>query len=90
MGIISWIVVGLIAGWLAKMVVPGREAGGFLATTAIGIVGAVIGGWIWNMAFNAPGATGINIGSLFVAFVGSVVLLFVYHAVTKNSNRTRV
>ena len=82
MSIIAWIVVGLIAGWLAKMVVPGREPGGFLATTAIGVVGAIIGGWIWNMMFSASGATGINIGSIFVAFVGSVVLLLLYHAVT--------
>ncbi len=82
MSIIAWIVVGLIAGWLAKMVVPGREPGGFLATTAIGVVGAIIGGWIWNIAFGAQGANGINFGSILVAFVGSCVLLLLYHAVT--------
>ena len=82
MSILAWIVVGLIAGWLAKMVVPGREPGGFLATTAIGVVGAILGGWIWNAVFNSPGATGINFGSILVAFVGSVVLLMIYHAVT--------
>ncbi len=82
MSIIAWIVVGLIAGWLAKMVVPGREPGGFLATTAIGVVGAILGGWIWNVAFNSAGATGINFPSILVAFVGSVVLLLIYHAVT--------
>lgn len=81
MSFIAWIVVGLIAGFLAKMVVPGREPGGFLATTLIGAVGAVIGGWIWNLVFNKPGATGIDLGSIFVAFVGSVVVLLIYHAI---------
>jgi uncharacterized membrane protein YeaQ/YmgE (transglycosylase-associated protein family) len=87
MGILSWIVVGLISGWLAKLIVPGREPGGFIATTLIGIVGAVLGGWIWNLAFNAPGATGVNIGSIFVAFVGSCVLLLLYHAFVNNRSR---
>jgi len=87
MSIIAWIVVGLIAGWLAKLVVPGREPGGFLATMAIGIVGAILGGWIWNLMFNAPGATGIDIGSIFVAFIGSVVLLLIYHATVGRRSR---
>lgn len=87
MSIFAWIVVGLIAGWLAKMVVPGREPGGFLATTAIGVIGAILGGWVWN-AFGAPGATGVNIGSIVVAFVGSAILLMVYHAF--NGSRRRV
>jgi uncharacterized membrane protein YeaQ/YmgE (transglycosylase-associated protein family) len=79
--------VGLIAGFLAKMVVPGREPGGFLATTAIGVVGAILGGWIWNIVFNSPGATGINFGSILVAFVGSVVLLLIYHAFVNSRGR---
>jgi len=87
MSILAWIVVGLVSGWLAKMVVPGREPGGFLATTAIGIVGAMLGGWIWNLMFNRAGATGIDIGSIFVAFIGSVVLLLIYHAVVNNRSR---
>lgn len=88
MSIIGWIVVGLIAGWLAKLAVPGREPGGFFATLAIGVVGAILGGWIWNMAFNSAGATGVNFGSILVAFVGSCVLLLLYHAF--NGRRSRV
>jgi uncharacterized membrane protein YeaQ/YmgE (transglycosylase-associated protein family) len=68
MDIIAWIVVGVIAGWLAKLAVPGPEPGGFIATMLIGIVGAVVGGWIWNL-MGSQGATGINIGSIFIAFV---------------------
>jgi uncharacterized membrane protein YeaQ/YmgE (transglycosylase-associated protein family) len=73
---IAWIVVGLVAGFLAKLVMPGTrdEPSGFLGTLLLGIVGAVIGGWIWNM-FSKPGATGIDIGSIFVAFVGSCILI---------------
>lgn len=84
MGIIAWIVVGLIAGWLAKMAVPGPEPGGFIATMLIGIVGAVVGGWIWNM-FGHVGATGINLPSILVAFIGSVVFLVIWKALTGRS-----
>jgi uncharacterized membrane protein YeaQ/YmgE (transglycosylase-associated protein family) len=87
MSIIGWIIVGLIAGWLAKLVVPGREPNGFLATTAIGIVGALIGGWIWNVAFHQAGATGVDFGSILVAFVGACVLLVLYHAVVGSRSR---
>lgn len=86
MSLLAWIIVGLIAGWLAKLVVPGREPGGFLATLLIGVAGAIIGGWIWNL-FGAPGATGVNLGSIVVAFVGSVVLLLIYHALVGTRSR---
>lgn len=79
MSIIAWIVIGLLAGWLAKLAIPGREPGGFFATLAIGVVGAILGGWMWNV-FGNEGATGVNFGSLLVAFVGSCVLLMIYHA----------
>lgn len=79
--IIAWILLGLVAGWLAKMAVPGPEPGGFLATTAIGIVGAVVGGWLFRL-FGAGGASGFNIGSIIVAFIGAVVFLFIWKALT--------
>ena len=82
MGILGWIVVGLIAGALAKVVVPGREPGGIFATMAIGIVGGILGGWLSSMFMGGGGPNGINLGSIVVAFVGSVVLLVAYHAVT--------
>lgn len=77
MSILAYIVVGLIAGFLAKMVMPGtrNEPGGFLGTMLLGIVGAVIGGWTWNIVLNRQGATGVDIGSIFVAFVGSVIVI---------------
>jgi uncharacterized membrane protein YeaQ/YmgE (transglycosylase-associated protein family) len=76
MGIIAWIVVGLIAGFLAKMAMPGTadEPSGWIGTMFLGIVGAVVGGWVWNI-FGAHGSMGINIGSIVVAFVGSCILI---------------
>ena len=74
---IAWIIVGLVAGFLAKLVMPGArdEPSGFLGTMILGIVGAVLGGWVWNLVLNKQGATGIDIGSIFVAFVGSCILI---------------
>jgi uncharacterized membrane protein YeaQ/YmgE (transglycosylase-associated protein family) len=82
MNILAWIVVGVIAGFLAKAVVPGEAPAGILGDLVVGIVGALIGGWIMN-AFGQPGVGGgINIWSIFVAFIGAVVLLFILRAVT--------
>jgi uncharacterized membrane protein YeaQ/YmgE (transglycosylase-associated protein family) len=77
MGILAYIIVGLIAGFLAKLVMPGtrNEPAGFLGTMLLGIVGAVIGGWTWNIFLNRPGATGVDVGSIFVAFVGSIIVI---------------
>jgi uncharacterized membrane protein YeaQ/YmgE (transglycosylase-associated protein family) len=74
---IAWIVVGLIAGALAKLVMPGteKEPTSFLGTMLLGIAGACVGGWIWNILFQRPGATGINIGSVFIALLGSVIVI---------------
>jgi len=81
MSILAWIVVGIIAGFLAKAVVPGEGPGGLLGDLIIGIIGAIIGGWIAN-ALGHFGATGINLWSILVAFIGGVVLLLIIRAVT--------
>jgi uncharacterized membrane protein YeaQ/YmgE (transglycosylase-associated protein family) len=79
--ILTWIIVGVIAGFLAKAVVPGEGPGGVLGDLVVGVVGAIIGGWIMN-SFGNAGATGLNIWSIFVAFLGAVVLLFIMRALT--------
>lgn len=81
MSILAWIVVGIIAGFLAKAVVPGEGPGGILGDLIIGIIGAILGGWLFN-AFGHVGATGINLWSILVAFIGSVVLLLIIRAIT--------
>ena len=75
MSILAWIIVGIIAGWLAKMVIPGEGPRGVLGDLVIGVIGAIAGGWIFNY-FGHPGATGVNVGSIVVAFVGAVVVLW--------------
>jgi uncharacterized membrane protein YeaQ/YmgE (transglycosylase-associated protein family) len=82
MNFLSWIVVGLIAGVLAKWIMPGKEQYGLLLTIIIGIVGAMVGGFLFGL-FGGPVVTGINLTSIFVAVVGAVVLLAVYGFVTK-------
>jgi uncharacterized membrane protein YeaQ/YmgE (transglycosylase-associated protein family) len=87
--IVFWIIVGIVAGALAKMVVPGEGPGGILGDLIIGIVGAFVGGFIFQM-FGSAGAGGGTgwLWSILVAFIGSVVLLFVFRAVT--TRRTSV
>ena len=86
MGILAWIIVGVVAGFLAKLVMPGTrdEPSGFLGTMLLGIVGAVIGGWVWNLVLGRPGATGVDIGSIFVAFVGSVIVISLLRLFDRN------
>ena len=80
MSIIGWIVLGLIAGFIASKIVN-KEGQGLIIDIVLGVVGAVIGGFLFNQ-FGAAGVTGFNIYSMFVAVVGAVVLLVVYHLVT--------
>ena len=84
MGIISWILVGLIAGLLAKWFMPGTGPGGFIITVLIGMAGASIGGFIVRL-FGGTGATGINVWSILVATLGAVVLLFVYGLISRRT-----
>jgi uncharacterized membrane protein YeaQ/YmgE (transglycosylase-associated protein family) len=85
MGIISWIILGLIAGFIGSKIVDKRGQG-FWLNMALGIVGALIGGFVFSL-FGAGGVTGLNIYSLIVAIVGSIVVLLIYNAVTGRSRR---
>jgi uncharacterized membrane protein YeaQ/YmgE (transglycosylase-associated protein family) len=79
MGIISWIILGLIAGFIGSKIVD-KQGQGFWLNIALGIVGALIGGFLFNL-FGAGGVTGLNIYSLVVAIIGSIVVLLIYNAV---------
>jgi uncharacterized membrane protein YeaQ/YmgE (transglycosylase-associated protein family) len=81
MSIISWIVLGLIAGFIGSKLVN-KTGEGFFLDIALGIVGAVVGGWLFSL-FGMHGVTGVNIYSLIVAIVGAVVFLVVYHAIRR-------
>lgn len=86
MGIISWIVFGLIAGAIAKLIMPGEQGGGWIVTIILGIIGAALGGWIGSMLFNV-GVNGFNIKSLIVAVVGALIVLAIYGFVAGRSHR---
>lgn len=78
MSFLAWIVLGLVAGFIGSKLVNKRGEGLFL-DIILGIVGAVIGGWLFT-AMGASGVTGVNLYSLFVAVVGSILFLVIYHA----------
>jgi uncharacterized membrane protein YeaQ/YmgE (transglycosylase-associated protein family) len=80
MSIIGWIILGLIAGFIASKIVNKRGEG-LVLDILLGIVGAVVGGWLFAF-FGAEGVTGLNIYSMFVAVIGAVVILVLYHAVS--------
>ena len=84
MGIISWIVLGAIAGFLANMIMGGGE--GVLGTIILGIVGAVVGGYIAEAVFHKGDVTGVNVESIVIAVAGAVVVLFAWR--TLNRRRT--
>ena len=83
MSILAWIILGLIAGFIGSKLVN-KSGEGVLLDIVLGIVGAVIGGWLFN-AFGAAGVTGLNLYSLLVAVIGSVLFLVVYHALRRAS-----
>ena len=82
MGIISWIVLGAIAGFLANMIVGGRE--GVIGTIILGIIGAVVGGSLAEAVFHKGDVTGVNIESIVIAVIGAIVVLFVWRALTSS------
>ncbi|MEM9257103.1 MAG: GlsB/YeaQ/YmgE family stress response membrane protein [Pseudomonadota bacterium] len=80
MGILSWIVLGLIAGALAKWLMPGRDGGGWIATTLLGIAGAMLGGYVGTQ-MGYGGVDGIDIRSIVTAALGAIVLLIIYRMI---------
>jgi uncharacterized membrane protein YeaQ/YmgE (transglycosylase-associated protein family) len=79
MGILSWIILGLIAGFIGSKIVD-KQGQGFWLNMALGIIGALVGGFLFSL-FGSSGVTGLNIWSMIVAIVGSVVVLLIYNAV---------
>lgn len=80
MSVIGWIILGLIAGFIGSKIVN-KSGAGMLMDIVLGVVGAIVGGLIFSF-FGATGVTGFNIYSLIVAVIGSIVVLWIYHAVT--------
>jgi len=79
MSFLAWIVLGLIAGFIGSKIVN-KSGEGFFLDIILGIVGAVVGGWVFSL-FGAQGVSGVNLYSLFVAVLGAILVLVIYHAV---------
>ena len=84
MGILSWIVFGLIAGIIAKLIMPGRDGGGFILNCVLGIVGAVVGGWLATFLGVGGSVTGFNLPSFLVAVVGAIVVLLIFRMLRRD------
>lgn len=90
--LIIWLILGFLAGYLAKLIMPGPDGGGVILTTILGIVGAVVGGYVGGLLFNAPMASSFNnIGGSLMSFVfsviGAIVVLVIYRLATGRSVR---
>ena len=84
MGILWWLLFGLIVGVVAKWIVPGEAPGGIISDIIVGVLGAFIGGWIFSF-FGHHGITGFNLASMVCALVGAVVLLWLLRAIRGRS-----
>lgn len=88
MNIIAWIVLGLIAGAIAKAIYPGHQGGGIFATIALGILGALVGGYLGNMFLGTSGGAAVgalSIPSIIFAVLGAVILIFIWGLLTQRS-----
>jgi uncharacterized membrane protein YeaQ/YmgE (transglycosylase-associated protein family) len=83
MGILSWLILGLIAGWIGSKIVN-KTGEGFFLDIVLGIVGALVGGFLFSLV-GAEGVSGLNLYSMFVAVVGSIVVLVIYHTIFSRS-----
>ena len=83
MGIITWIIFGLIAGVIAKLIMPGRDGGGFILTCILGIVGAVVGGWLATTLGLGGSVSGFILQRFLVGVVGAVVVLAVFRLIRR-------
>ena len=84
MGIFSWILLGLIAGALAKFIMPGKDPGGIFVTILIGIVGAIVGGFLGSF-IGLGKVESFDLGGIFIAVIGAIILLIVYRLLRKRT-----
>jgi uncharacterized membrane protein YeaQ/YmgE (transglycosylase-associated protein family) len=81
MGIISWIVFGLVAGVIAKLLMPGRDPGGCIITMLLGVAGAFVGGFVFELLTGRPQVIRFDLGSLLVAVIGPIIVLVIYRLI---------
>ncbi|MDQ0785391.1 putative membrane protein YeaQ/YmgE (transglycosylase-associated protein family) [Streptomyces sp. B3I7] len=90
MGIIAWILIGLLAGAIAKLLLPGKDPGGIIVTMLIGIAGGLLGGWLGKVIFGVDSVDGFfELSTWIAAIVGSLILLVLYRVLTGNRRSHR-
>ena len=87
MGILTWIILGLVAGVIGKLIMPGDDPGGFIITILLGIAGALVGGFIAS-ALGFGTVSGFNLGSIVIAVLGAILLLLIYRLVVGRRARS--
>jgi uncharacterized membrane protein YeaQ/YmgE (transglycosylase-associated protein family) len=85
MGILAWVVLGLLAGAIARAIYPGNQNLGILGTMLLGIVGAVVGGFLASLLPGVGGGAALTVPGVIIAVLGAIVALFIYYAVTKRT-----
>jgi uncharacterized membrane protein YeaQ/YmgE (transglycosylase-associated protein family) len=88
MGWLSFIILGLIAGAIAKLILPGRQGGGWFLTLLLGVVGALLGGWLAGLIFGIGYNDFWSIQSWLIAIVGSIIVLLIWGLITRGSRKT--
>ena len=89
MGFIAFLILGLIAGAIAKAILPGRQGGGWIATLLLGVVGAMLGGWLGSMLFGADMNEFWSLESWLLAICGAIVVLLIYGLIVGGSRKDR-
>jgi uncharacterized membrane protein YeaQ/YmgE (transglycosylase-associated protein family) len=89
MGIFAWIIFGLIAGAIAKLLMPGKDPGGWIVTMLLGIAGAMLGGFIGRALWGSTGVEGFDLGSFGLAVLGAIVLLGLYRMIAGRGRARR-
>lgn len=85
MGFLGFLLLGLIAGAIAKAILPGRQGGGWLLTLVLGVVGAILGGWIGSLIFGGGLGEFFDLRTWLLAILGAVIVLLIFGAVTRRS-----
>lgn len=88
MSFIAFLILGLIAGAIAKAILPGKQGGGWFITLILGVIGALLGGWLSGLLFNIDLGGFFDIRTWIIAIVGAIIVLLIYGLITRNRNRT--
>ena len=89
MGFFGFLLLGLIAGAIAKLILPGKQSGGWFVTLLLGVVGALLGGWLGSVLFNAPLEEFFSLQTWLLAIGGSILVLLIYGLIVGRKDRNR-